>query len=150
MAEYIERDAFIADQRHLYCEHCDRRKGMKNGKLKYVYAIGEAPCRACDIGDMLDAVEDYPAADVVARDCYDRLLAENDELRKERPVRHGRWVDAEGNLVPWDEKNENCPLNSAFCSVCGDWLTASDEYPTIGNYCPNCGAKMDKGGDGDV
>lgn len=27
-----------------------------------------------------------PAADVVARDCYDRLLAENDELRKERPV----------------------------------------------------------------
>lgn len=31
-------------------------------------------------------VEDYPAADVVARDCYDRLLAENDELRKERPV----------------------------------------------------------------
>ena len=27
-----------------------------------------------------------PAADVVARDCYDRLLAENDEMRKERPV----------------------------------------------------------------
>lgn len=26
------------------------------------------------------------AADVVSRDCYDRLLAENDELRKERPV----------------------------------------------------------------
>ena len=27
-----------------------------------------------------------PVADVVARDCYDRLLAENDRLRKERPV----------------------------------------------------------------
>lgn len=27
-----------------------------------------------------------PAADVVARDCYDRVLVENDELRKERPV----------------------------------------------------------------
>ena len=65
MAEYIEREAFIADQRHLYCENCDRRKGMKNGKLKFVYAIGEVPCRACDIGDLLDSLEDYPAADVV-------------------------------------------------------------------------------------
>ena len=128
MAEYIEREAFIAEQRHLYCENCARRKGMKNGKMKFVYAIGEVPCRACDIGDMLDSVEDYPAADVI-------------------PVRHGRWVDDKGNPVPWDEWNKNCPRNSAFCSVCGDWLTASDEYPVTGNFCPNCGAKMD--GDGE-
>ncbi len=31
-------------------------------------------------------INTFPAADVVARDCYNRLLAENDELRKERPV----------------------------------------------------------------
>lgn len=29
------------------------------------------------------------------------------------------------------------------CSVCGDWLSASDEYLVKGNYCPNCGAKME-------
>ena len=66
------------------------------------------------------------------------------------PVRHGRWVDDKGNPVPWDEWNKNCPRKSAFCSVCGKWLTASDEYPVIGNFCPNCGAKMDsKDGDGE-
>ena len=37
-------------------------------------------------------IERIPAADVVSRDCYDRLLVENDELRKERPVVHGRWI----------------------------------------------------------
>ena len=59
--EYIEREAFLAEQRHLYCENCARRK---NGKGKFVYEIGDTPCRACDIGDVLDAVEDFPAADV--------------------------------------------------------------------------------------
>lgn len=59
---YIDRDAFLAEQRHLYCENCARHK---NGKGKFVYDIGDAPCRACDICDVLDAVEDAPAADVV-------------------------------------------------------------------------------------
>lgn len=64
MTDYIDRNVFIESQRHLYCENCARRKGMKNGKMKFVYDIGEAPCRACDIADVLDAVEDFPAADV--------------------------------------------------------------------------------------
>lgn len=59
-----------------------------------------------------------------------------------RPVVRGKWVDDKGNRIPWDETNKNCPSHSAYCSVCGEWLTASDEYPVIGNYCPNCGAKM--------
>lgn len=58
---YIEREAFIESQQHLYCENCARRK---NGKGKFVYDIGDAPCRACGIMDVLDAVEDFPAADV--------------------------------------------------------------------------------------
>lgn len=128
MAEYIDREAFLAAKREQYCKDCERRKGMKNGKVKMLYEIGDAPCRACGINDVLDDVEDFPAADVA-------------------PVRHGRWVDDKGNLVPWDEMNKNCPLDSAYCSVCGEWLTASDEYPAIGNYCPNCGARMD--GDGE-
>jgi len=59
-----------------------------------------------------------------------------------RPVVRGKWVDDKGNPVPWDELNKNCPNHSAYCSVCGEWLTASDEYPATGNFCPNCGADM--------
>lgn len=61
MSDYIEREAFIESQQHLYCENCARRK---NGKGKFVYDIGDAPCRACGIMDVLDAVADFPAADV--------------------------------------------------------------------------------------
>ena len=71
MSDYISREAFLAEQRHMYCENCARRK---NGKGKFVYDIGDAPCRSCDICDVLDAVEDAPAADV-------------------RPVKRGKWID---------------------------------------------------------
>lgn len=58
--DLIDRDAFLAEKRHLYCENCARRKGMKNGKMKFVYGIGDAPCRACGYGDVLDNIEDAP------------------------------------------------------------------------------------------
>lgn len=61
MAKYIDRDAFLAKERAWYCENCDRRK---NSKGKMVYEIGEAPCRACNIDDVLDDLEDYHASDV--------------------------------------------------------------------------------------
>lgn len=56
----IDADAFLAEQRHLYCENCARRKGIKNGKMKFVYDIGDAPCRACGYGDVLDDLDDAP------------------------------------------------------------------------------------------
>lgn len=62
MAEYIERDLFLDSKRHLYCENCARRK---NEKGKIVYEIGDAPCRSCGVGDVLDDVEDFPAADAI-------------------------------------------------------------------------------------
>ena len=64
MAEYIEREAFLADKKWLYCTDCDRRKGKKRGKMVTLYEIGEAPCKSCGIHDMLEEVEVYPAADV--------------------------------------------------------------------------------------
>lgn len=64
MAEYIDREAFIAQKRELYCKDCDRRKGMKNGKYRILYDIGDVPCRACGIEDVLSDVEDFPAVDV--------------------------------------------------------------------------------------
>lgn len=43
------------------------------------------------------------------------------------PVVHGRWVSIP-DKPEWDQK---------MCSVCGDYFCCR------GNYCPNCGAKMD-------
>ncbi len=110
---YIERDAFLAEQRHLYCENCARRK---NGKGKFVYDIGDAPCRACGYGDVLDDVENAPAADV-------------------RPVVRGHWITEEEA-----EAKGNYLLQDA-CSVCGhcDWDNTESKYF---NFCPNCGADM--------
>ena len=58
--DLIDRGSFIAEQQHLYCENCVKRKGMKNGKMKFVYDIGDAPCRSCGIMDVLDSLEDAP------------------------------------------------------------------------------------------
>jgi hypothetical protein len=71
--ECIEREAFLEQKREQYCKDCARRKGMRNGKYKTLYEIGEAPCRACEIDDVLNDVEDFPAADVrpvvLCQDC---------------------------------------------------------------------------------
>jgi hypothetical protein len=106
--EYIEREAFIAEQRHLYCENCERRKGMKNGKMRFVYEIGDAPCRACGYGDVLDDLEDVPAADV-------------------QPVKRGKWEEdwetgcskcsACGESYLWEDYNGVGEWN--FCPNCG-------------------------------
>ena len=65
MAEYIDREAFIADKKWLYCTDCEKRKGKKRGKMVTLYEIGEAPCKSCGIHDMLEEVECYPAADAI-------------------------------------------------------------------------------------
>lgn len=61
MDDFISREAFIEQKRKLYCENCSRRKDSKG---KTVYEIGDAPCRSCGIGDVLDDLNDFPAADV--------------------------------------------------------------------------------------
>ena len=110
MSDYISREAFLAEQRHLHCENCARRKGMKNGKMKFVYEIGDAPCRACGIGDVLDDVENFPAADV-------------------RPVVKARW---EPNVPPRDLRprcsvcGELQPQKTNFCSNCGADMRGGD------------------------
>ena len=54
----------------------------------------------------------------------------------------GKWVrEYQGKKTPVMDKNGKVK-ESCFCSECGDWLTASDEYDCRGYYCPNCGAKM--------
>ena len=50
----IDADATIKYLEEFRCKDCDKRKGMKNGKIRFCYEIGDAPCRACDIGDTID------------------------------------------------------------------------------------------------
>ena len=75
MTEYISKEQFVSHFRKLLCENCDRRKQYRNGKPinRFIYEIGGPPCRACDIDDMLDWVEDFEPADVVevvrCKDC---------------------------------------------------------------------------------
>ena len=113
--EYIEREAFLEQKRDQYCKDCARRKGMRNGKYKTLYEIGEAPCRACGIDDMLNDVDDFPAADV-------------------RPVVRGEW-----------NRTDAYPhrLYCSVCSktyLKNDELLERWEFPL--NFCPNCGADM--------
>ena len=72
----IDADATIKYLREFRCKDCDRRKGMKNGEIRFCYEIGEAPCRACDIGDTVDYFLDEdisPTVDAVlvvrCKDC---------------------------------------------------------------------------------
>lgn len=102
MTEYIEREAFLEQKREQYCKDCARRKGMRNGKYTTLYEIGEAPCRACEIDDVLNDVEDFPAADV-------------------RPVVRGKWTSTgAGHLT---SKCSVCGCKSLecgnFCPNCG-------------------------------
>lgn len=51
----------------------------------------------------------------------------------------GEWI-ADGEKVPVDENG--CPKDWAKCSVCGEYLTASEEYDCTGHFCPACGSPM--------
>ena len=64
MPKYIDADEFVKKMREWCCEQCLKRKGMKRGKLQFVYEIGDVPCRACDVDDVISDIEDFPAADV--------------------------------------------------------------------------------------
>ena len=84
MAEYIDKEAFLVKEKKQYCSNCERRKGIKNGKRKIIYEIGEAPCRSCGINDILDDIDSFPTYDdvrpvVLCRDCvhFQKFLSNN-------------------------------------------------------------------------
>ena len=123
----IDRDAFIADKRKHYCENCNRRKGIKDGAEVFIYEIGEAPCRACDVDYMINDVEDYPTV----------------EERKK-----GKWKCSHGmshiygydRIVTSFESNFTCDCCGWTLRIGTDGNKEVDEIPL--NFCPNCGADM--------
>ena len=77
-----------------------------------------------------------------AADLIEAQAKRIEELEAQLP-KEGVWLDDIGAKVPLDR--DGYTTGWCQCSVCGDWLIASDEYEVRGRYCPNCGAKM-KGG----
>ena len=57
------------------------------------------------------------------------------------PIRHGHWI----------MKKTSAGASYTVCSHCNASVKYNDEYGTVvmnlkgANYCPNCGAKMDRG-----
>ena len=49
-------------------------------------------------------------------------------------VRHGEWVKVHDEVCYW-----------LACSVCGEEIPKRFGTDYYTNYCPNCGAKMDRG-----
>lgn len=98
-----------------------------------------------------EALNRVPTADVVARDCYDRILAENDTMREMlarigkkcgdsmddvRPVVRAHWIYHEDDCGDYYE-----------CSHCHDeYVVYEDDM--CWKHCPTCGAYMwpDKNG----
>ena len=67
---------------------------------------------------------------------------ELESLPSAQPERKtGKWLSEYGSEPV--TMQAGCPERSCYCSECGEWLVASDEYYVKGNYCPNCGARMD-------
>ena len=105
MAEYIEREAALA------FPFANGRYDHKNADPHFI--------NGCE--SYMEWLEAIPAADVVARDCYDRLLAENDELRKERPV--VRCKDCKYSAVDFEDRRY-CKLVTYYNHVPDDWFCA--------------------------
>ena len=61
----IDADALLNEVFERHCKNCDKRKGIKNGAYRIIYEIGEAPCRACEIDDITDYLEEAPTVDAV-------------------------------------------------------------------------------------
>lgn len=67
------------------------------------------------------------------------LAALRGPTREQVEKMRGEWI-ADGEKVPVNENG--CPRDWAKCSVCGEYLTASEEYDCTGHFCPACGAPM--------
>lgn len=87
-------------------------------------------------GAFIELVKDIPMWGSVAAMFADRIPAAD-----VAPVVHGRWVHSRYN-----DCSEQFEL--VKCSQCNHEAYAMAFYVRGGNYCPNCGAKMD-GGDSD-
>ena len=114
-------------------------------KTKKSQALREAALKSCK--DRLEHLEKAPSHHCGKRQRQRAIELERVKIEALRPITReqvemvrGEWIDIDGEKVPVDKYGQ--PFGWAKCSACGEYLTASDEYPCIGHFCPNCGAPM--------
>lgn len=73
--------------------------------------------------------------------CIDPSDIEEIPAANVRKAKRGEWISVNDGKSKVTMKR-GVPQESCFCSVCGAWLVASDEYDVKGNFCPMCGAEM--------
>lgn len=120
MADYIERTPELILAVNAGARAIENTKKYHGAfYLKDIFADEKIAYVAA--AKLLRSVEDIPAADVA-------------------PVVHGRWVHSR-----YDDCSEQ--FERVRCSQCNQEAYAMAFYVRGGNYCPNCGAKMDGGPD---
>lgn len=105
MSRYIDAEKFVVELRERFCEDCD----------------DELACWACGIHKTIEAIEDYPAADVA-------------------PVVHGHWIDK----TEWHGNIGFCCYECSNCGYVRDNKPKSRGDGRGCNFCDDCGAKMDE------
>lgn len=115
MARLIDADALCDDVMERYCKDCEKRKGIKRGKWRVIYEIGEAPCRACDVDDLKMELDEAPTIDA-------------------EPIRHGKWIYEPKDAIEMMftlPKCSECGFYSAdgmyYCSCCGARMDEVEE-----------------------
>ena len=103
MSRLIDKDALMDGLMERYCKECNKRRGIKNGKYRIIYEIGEVPCRACEIDDVKAELEEAPAVDAVevvrCLNCeywYPEEDGEYGHCRKHDLWGSGTWYCADG------------------------------------------------------
>ena len=104
------------------------------------------------VDECREALREIEPADVVSRDCYNRILADNDtmlemlaQIGKEpvdkmddaRTVKRGEWDNATDFIYTGLSQR-------VMCGKCGAFAYFYDNMPK--KFCPNCGEGM-KGGE---
>lgn len=127
----IDADALMDEIFERYCKECVKRKGIKNGKYRIIYEVGDVPCRACEMGDMKSELEEAPTIEPFSTSGY-VTTSTNEPPVVYAEQKHGKWVKIY-------DKNFKC-------SACGGWWTV-DRDSTMKDFvfCPSCGAQMDLG-----
>lgn len=118
----IDADALIAETMKNRCADCDRRKGIKQGKTTFVYDFGEAPCRACDVGDMIDTLDEATT--------ISGWISVKDRLPNK-----GQIVIASDGEHTWD-----VGMYKSFCGKPSEWNWKKNTVKTVLWWMPKDGA----------
>lgn len=144
MSDYIKREDALDSLRDGMCGTGYQGMAMDCLNEIYVPSADVAPVRHEEDGTLW----------VTVRDCetVGRVIVKNEQGHfcrvfymgdgDEEPVRHGRWIE-------YGENKDG--THNMRCSKCGAGLKSkghANSYYTKHKYryCPNCGAKMDEGG----